>query len=160
VREKEALHQRSFWGYILAGLLVALVSAFFTPVATRIDQAIGKPSNLGGAVTPSPSATPIKSDVNQAPDQFHTVQGFDSRKEQLAEQYDSFNSRFSAVEASLQQRMGDLESLSVKPQITASIQTTRADLAEARGALSRGEFDRAALRLKRVEVALKYLESL
>ena len=99
--------------------------------------------------TPTPTPTPARKDVRMDP-----------RKEQLLEQYDAFNSRFSAIEASLHQRASDLGNLPVKPEVTASIQTTRSDLAEANSALSQGNLDRAAIRLKRVEEALKYLESL
>lgn len=102
--------------------------------------------------TPTPKRDESKPNIK--------VGRLDPRQEQLAEQYDSFNSRFSAVEASLQKRASDLGNLPIKPEITASIQTTRSDLAEAHGALAQGDLDRAAGRLKRVEEALKYLESL
>lgn len=122
-------------------------------------------SRNGSTLTRVPSPTPAQSPT---PTPTKDKSGFkekkneriDPRKEQLLEQYDAFSSRFSAIEASLRQRASDLGTLPVKPEVAASIQTTRSDLAEANSALSQGNLDRAALRLKRVEEALKYLESL
>jgi hypothetical protein len=115
---------------------------------------------FGRTMIPTITATPSPTPRGEPSDSTHKDKRADLKKEQLVEQYDSLNSRFAAVEASLQQRTRDLGNLPMKPEITASIQTTRLDLAEAQGALSQGDLDRAALRLKRVEEALKYLESL
>jgi hypothetical protein len=167
VSERKPLHERSFWGYVVAGLLVGLVVAFigavvFTPLGNRINRGFNPPPGTGSSnPTPEVKTTPKQGQPSPIHnDERADPRKEDPRKEQLAVRYDSFSSRFSAVEASLQQRARDLGSLPVKPEVTASLQTTRADLAEAKSALSHGDLDRAALRLKRVEETLKYLESL
>jgi hypothetical protein len=163
VNERKPLHERSFWGYVGAGLLVVFIGAVvFTPLGNRIDRAFNHPPGTGSS-NPTPEVKTTPKQEQPSPihnDERADLRKEDPRKEQLAVRYDSFSSRFSAVEASLQQRARDLGSLPVKPEVTASLQTTRADLAEAKSALSHGDLDRAALRLKRVEETLKYLESL
>lgn len=138
-------------GIIFFGVLSSLIAA---QLGFRIEKLFHRSSG------PIPTATPLPTTPAVTPKSVQSSLVADPRKEQLGEQYDSFNSRFSAIESSLQQRAHDLGNLPMKPEITQSIQTTRSDLAEAQNALLQGDFDRAALRLKRVEKALKYLESL
>jgi hypothetical protein len=161
VSEKEPYHQRSMFGYILAGLVVAFIAAvFFNPIGNRVDRALNpQPGPSPGTGSPTPSPTPSRGPFKGEESGAHNDQN-DSRKELLSQQYDSLSARFTAVEASLQQRARDIGSLTIKPEITASMGTTRSDLAAARDALSKSDFDRAALRLQRIERELKYLESL
>jgi hypothetical protein len=147
------------FGYILAGLVVALIgSVVFTPIGNRVDRLFNPPSGAGSPTPgPSPLITPIKQEKSSAT---HNDERADPRKELLLARYDSFSNRLAAVEASLQQRARDLGDLSIKPEITTAIGTAQSDLAAAKEALSHSDFDRAALRLQRAEEALKYLESL
>ena len=160
--EKEPYHQRSMFGYILAGLVVAFIAAvFFTPIGNRVDRLFNPPPRpLPDERSPTPSPNPPKgSGKGEESSATHKDQ-HDSREELLLQQYDFFSARFTAVEASLQQRARDIGNLTIKPEITASIGTVRSDLAAAKEALSKSDLDRAALRLQRIEQELKYLESL
>ena len=84
----------------------------------------------------------------------------DFSTEGLREQFDSFSARFTAVEDSLRRRALDLGNQPIKPEITATLQTARSDLVEAKDALAAGDIDRAKRRLQRITEELSYLESL
>jgi hypothetical protein len=84
----------------------------------------------------------------------------DTQSVSLTLEYDSLNERFSAVNQSLIQRAFDLGNLPLKPEITAVLGTTRADLAEIEQALQDRHWNVATQRIGRVKKSLSYLESL
>jgi hypothetical protein len=111
-------------------------------------------------VSPTPTPTPLPTPkTDESGRNKESLQG-DFSVERLREQYDSFSSRFSAVEGSLRKRALDLGDQSIKPEITAALQTTRSDLAETRDALAARDLDRAERRLRGIDEELRYLESL
>jgi hypothetical protein len=80
--------------------------------------------------------------------------------ETLVMDYEALLGRFSAVEASLRQRIIDLAGAPPKPEILAELTTCRQDLAKTKTAIDAADKATTKLRLQRVRKALEYLESL
>ena len=83
-----------------------------------------------------------------------------ARQDALKEDYDSLAARFSAIDASLEQRAHDLGSIPIKPEIASALGTCRSDLAAVKRDLLKGNVEAASTRLNRLRLALTYLESL
>jgi hypothetical protein len=73
-------------------------------------------------------------------------------------EYDSLASQVDAIQATLQQRAAGVGPL--KPEISSAIDTARRDLASIQAAITNGDRNAAAARLKRVRDAVSYLNSL
>ncbi len=181
MRGKEPFYSRSTFGYIVAGLAIALVSAvLFTPLGNLVGKRLmdrfapeqrpassNVPPTTTSTLDPSTSAKVNAQPVSKTPaspplGRHPRVQAppADPQGASLSLEYDSLKERFSAVNQSIMQRASDLGGLSLKPEIAAALGTVKADLAATDQALQDRKWNVAKQRMERVKKTLNNLETL